>query len=194
MDYQRKDSNWIQTFTGRQFWPLAPRAEDVCIEDIAHALAMKCRYTGHCTRFYSVAQHSVLASQIVPSNDALWALLHDATEAYLPDVARPVKQEWPEFREWEDRLCAVIAEKFGLSMPMPDSIKHADLIMLRTERRDLMVTPPRAWRTDELAQPMVDHIFPLSWVPAESLFLRRFGELTGSYAAFLGEGELVKSA
>lgn len=64
--------DWIQTFTGRRFWPLDPRPEDVCIEDIAHALSLKCRFGGHCTRFYSVAEHSVHVSNYVPAEFALW--------------------------------------------------------------------------------------------------------------------------
>lgn len=79
---------WILTSTGRQFWPLQPRADEICIEDIAHHLSMQCRFTG-ATRFhYSVAQHSVLVSQLAPDGEnPLWGLLHDAAEAYLVDVA-----------------------------------------------------------------------------------------------------------
>jgi hypothetical protein len=62
--------NWIQTFTGRQYWPLDPREGDVYIEDIAHALSLQCRFTGHCRSFYSVAEHCVRVSHVVPSEDA----------------------------------------------------------------------------------------------------------------------------
>ena len=82
---------WIQTYTGRQFWPLDPRIEDIDIHDIAHALSHQCRYSGHCLRFYSVAEHSVLLSHHVAGEHMLWALLHDAWEAYLaaiPEVER----------------------------------------------------------------------------------------------------------
>jgi 5'-deoxynucleotidase YfbR-like HD superfamily hydrolase len=109
----RNDNNWIQTFTGRQFWPLDPRPEDIELLDIAHALANKCRYTGHTRSFYSVAQHSVLVSEIVPAADAHWGLLHDASEAYLPDVARPVKRELAGFQEIENRLMGCVAERDG---------------------------------------------------------------------------------
>src|SRR5258708_302056 len=83
--------NWMQTYTGRAYWPADPRAEDVCIEDIAHALSLLCRYTGHCKRFYSVAEHSILISQVVPPEYAFFGLMHDAQEAYINDLARPIK-------------------------------------------------------------------------------------------------------
>ncbi len=84
-DVRRGD--WIQVRSGRKFHPLDPRPEDVDINDIAHALSNLCRFTGHCTDFYSVAQHSVIASQIVPPASALAALLHDASEAYMGDIS-----------------------------------------------------------------------------------------------------------
>ena len=89
-----RKGDWIQTFTGRAFYVLDPRPEDVDIEDIAHALSMQCRFAGHCREFYSVAQHSVTASWLVPPEDALWGLLHDAAEAYVVDLPRPIKRAW----------------------------------------------------------------------------------------------------
>lgn len=83
--------SWIQTFTGKKVFPFAMTPDQVCIEDIAHALALKCRFTGHCKRFYSIAEHSVRVSWLVRPEVQLAALLHDAAEAYLPDFARPLK-------------------------------------------------------------------------------------------------------
>jgi 5'-deoxynucleotidase YfbR-like HD superfamily hydrolase len=176
------DSKWIQTYTGRAFWPLDPNPAHVCIEDIAHALAMKCRYTGHCLMFYSVAQHAVLVSHIVPPEDALWGLMHDASEAYLPDVARPVKRNIPGFSGIEDRVMEAIATHFGMSWPMPESIKHADLVMLATERRDLMASPPFQWVSTENIEPMADEIGALYPMASKSLFLSRWRELTAPAA------------
>src|SRR5438128_12538670 len=87
-DWLRGD--WMQTYTGRAFYPLDPRLDDICIEDIAHALSMLCRYGGQCQEFYSVAEHSVLMSYAVNPQHALWALLHDATESYMGDLIRPL--------------------------------------------------------------------------------------------------------
>lgn len=85
--------SWIQTFTGKKVFPLAMTAEMVCVDDIAHALSMKCRFTGHCREFYSIAEHSVRVSLLVRPELRLAALLHDAAEAYLPDLARPIKSQ-----------------------------------------------------------------------------------------------------
>jgi hypothetical protein len=106
--------DWMQTYTGRAFWPLAPQADDIDPADIAHALSMLCRYGGHVERFYSVAEHCVLMSYAVPPGYALWALLHDATEAYMGDMVRPLKRSMPEYQAAEARLSAVICDRFGL--------------------------------------------------------------------------------
>jgi uncharacterized protein len=87
-----RTGDWIQTYTGKQFWPLSPLPEDIVIEDIAHALSMQCRFGGHVRTFYSVAQHSVHVSLLVEPQYALWGLLHDAAEAYLVDLPRPIKK------------------------------------------------------------------------------------------------------
>ena len=155
---------WIQTFTGRRFYPLQPRFEDVCLIDIAHALSNICRFTGHTKTFYSVAQHSVLVSTLVGSDPLtqLWALLHDASEAYLCDIAKPVKPLLTGYVEAEERVMRVIAEKFDLGWPRPEIIHTADMQALATERRDLMGPcdvdrssgqPPLEWKIERGALP-----------------------------------------
>lgn len=124
---------FITTFTGRRYFPLAPRAEEVDVIDIARSLAMTCRYRGHCRQFYSVAEHSVLVSKSVPAQHALAGLLHDATEAYLGDMASPIKRYMPEYRDIEDRNARVIAERFGLSDIEPPSVKEADTRIIADE-------------------------------------------------------------
>jgi len=131
--------NWIQTYSGKKIYPLNPNPHDICIEDIGHALSNICRFTGHCTEFYSVAQHSVYVSSMVSEENALWGLLHDASEAYICDIARPVKTS-PSFefyREAEKRLMGAIACRFGLSGKQPEEVTAMDNVLLVTEARDL---------------------------------------------------------
>src|ERR1051325_4550411 len=119
--------DWMQTFSGRRFYPLSPRSDELDPADIAHALSLLCRFAGHVERFYSVAEHCVHLSYAVPPEDALAALLHDATEAYVVDVPRPLKRSLPEYQEIEFGVWAVIVERFGLlSVTLPDSVKWAD--------------------------------------------------------------------
>lgn len=107
--------DWIQTYTGRRFFPLEPNPADVDIRDIAHALALETRFGGHSRVFYSVAEHCVRVSHEVEPPHALWGLLHDAAEAYLADVPRPVKANWPEFERTEQRVLTAVQEHFHFS-------------------------------------------------------------------------------
>lgn len=167
--------DWIQTYTGRRFFPLAPRACDIDVRDIAHALSLNCRFNGHCRVFYSVAEHSVRVSRILPQEYAVWGLLHDAAEAYLTDLPRPVKKQMPRFSEVEDRLLAVIMEHFGQEPTMPPAVRHADEVLLATEGRDVMGPAPEPWLLEAL--PMEEKIVPVSAERAEQMFLERFAEL-----------------
>ncbi len=137
-----RSGDWIQTFTGIAFYPMDPRPEDIDIRDIAHALSMMCRFTGHIREFYSVATHSVLCSRIVPESDAMWGLLHDASEAYIADIARPVKPYLTNYKTVESKIMKAVAERFSLPWPMPESIHAADDVLVCTERRDLMGSGP----------------------------------------------------
>jgi len=141
----RKDTNYIETFTGKKFWPLNPIIEDIDIIDIGHALSNKCRYTGHTKKFYSVAQHSVLVSQHVPHHWALEALLHDACEAYLPDLAYPLRGSFGGFAEAEEKVHEAIAERFNLIFPWPREVKLIDRQITRDEAWTLMYSQGREW-------------------------------------------------
>lgn len=168
------------THAGIQFWPLDPRPEDIVIEDIAHALAMQCRFAGHCLHHYSVAQHSVIVSNNVPAEFALWGLMHDAAEAYLVDLPRPIKRYsrlGEEYRDIENALMGSIADKFNLGT-MPECVKHADDRCLITEKRDVMPGSDKPWI--ETAEPFEERIMRMSPEFAEALFLRRFDELTNA--------------
>lgn len=170
--------DWMETYTGRRFFPLAPRAEDVAIEDIAHALSLQCRYAGHCRWHYSVAQHAVLVSWFVPPEDALPALLHDAAEAYLCDLPRPLKQGMPEYRAAELQVEKAIAARFGLRLPWPLSVRAADNRILLDEKRALFPDTPNLWAADSF-QPLGVTIEDWSPAAAELAFLARFTEFGG---------------
>lgn len=184
--------DWMQTFTGRQFYPLDPKPADVDIVDIAHALSMLCRYNGHVERFYSVAEHCIHLSYAVAPEHALWALLHDATEAYVGDMIRPLKRSMPDYVIAEDLVMAAIATRFnlfvthwtrhtlpngseGLLPAMPPQVKAADTAILLDERMALLAEPPRPWSTDGGSLGVAIR----AWSPAEAehRYLSRFAEL-----------------
>lgn len=170
---------WMQTATGRQFFPLDPRPEEIFIEDIAAALSKLCRFGGHSTRFYSVAEHCVLMAREAPPAVALDALMHDASEAYLCDVVRPIKPSLVNYRELEGQLEAAIAERFGLATTMPAEVKRMDNAILADERDQAMVKPPADWRLPE--PPLGIKLQFWTPVKAEYEFLALFRRLGGHY-------------
>ena len=133
------DQHYILTHSSCKVYPLAPKKSEICFEDIAHALSHICRWTGHCNEFFSVAQHSVYVSSLASPENALWGLLHDASEAYLCDLSRPVKRHpWlANYRLAEENMMRVICEQFDLPTEMPEEIKEIDSRMIATEARDL---------------------------------------------------------
>lgn len=173
---------WMQTFSGRQFFPLTPRAEDVDPVDIAHALSLICRYGGHTRRFYSVAEHCVLMSQAVAPEHALAALLHDATEAYVGDMVRPLKHHMPEYQEVEARVWSAVTLRFGLreenaySPELPAEVKEADNRILLDERAALLSPAPAAWQQEGL-EPLGVNIHALPPEMAEVTYADRLTEL-----------------
>lgn len=175
MSWTRGD--WMQTYSGRRFYPLDPHPDEIDPTDIAHALALLCRYGGHVDRFYSVAEHCVLMSEAVAPEHALAALLHDATEAYVVDVPRPLKRQLPDYRAIEDRVWVAIAWRFNLPYELPGPVKAADDRILLTERNALM---PRAerWEQDGVVEPLPVDI--QGWAPseAERRYLDRLAALT----------------
>lgn len=181
--------DWMQTFTGRRFYPITPASEDVDPVDIAHALSLLCRYGGHVDRFYSVAEHCVLMSQWIEDNAtpgdperarrlALWALLHDATEAYVVDVPRPLKRNLVGYREIEGGVMIAIALRFNLpGVVMPREVHDADDRILLTERNALMAATHERWAQEDLG-PLPVTIY--AWAPAEAerRYARRLADLT----------------
>lgn len=135
--------NFIQTYTGKQFWPLDPRPEDFDMNDIAHSLAYQCRYAGHCRQFYSVAEHCFFISAwiFVETHDrkvALAALLHDAPEAYIVDVPRPLKGSLQGYKEIEQNIWLQLADRYELDPVLPEIVKKADERILIDERNQNM--------------------------------------------------------
>lgn len=138
--------DWMQTANGRQAWPMDPRPEDIHIDDIAAALSKLCRYGGHCRKFYSVAEHCVLMASVAPEGLQLAALMHDASEAYLNDVIRPIKRHLTNYETIEAELERAIAARFSLQWPMPKEVKRLDNAIITDEREQSMATPPVPWK------------------------------------------------
>lgn len=165
---ETRKGDWFVTFTGRRFYPLDPRVEDIDIRDIAHSLALQTRWNGHCKNFYSVASHSLACLRVVEemnkardvvegegaaeqerawADEARWALMHDAAEAYTGDIIRPLKRSlvtWdadgvfaPFGKVVEEPLLQLIAERFGLPWPIPQAVHEIDNRMLVTEAVNL---------------------------------------------------------
>jgi hypothetical protein len=189
---------WIQTFTGKKAHPFDLLPDQVCIEDIAHALANTCRFSGHCRTYYSVAEHSVRMSHLVwAGGDSAYlsmaALLHDAAEAYLGDVPAPLKRhvridghaitgesrDFIYFDSIERRAHGSILVGLDLEdlliswADLSSAVKQADSRMLATEKRDLMGAEPHPWV--KLPEPYSERISG-TWLPAsaEDKFLQRF--------------------
>lgn len=167
-----KRGPYITTFSGKRFFPLDVKAKDIDINDIAHALSLQCRFSGHVRHHYSVAQHSLYVADLVPDEFKLEALLHDASEAYLVDVPSPIKQitDFSRYRSIEKATQDVIYEKYGITKRHKDVIKEADLLMLATEARQLLVNNKWAKKMP-VASIIIDRWKPIE---AEDLFIEAF--------------------
>lgn len=178
------EGDWIQTFSGKKFHVFNPRAEDVCIEDIAHALSLLARYNGHTREFYSVAQHSVLVSMNVSVEHKFWGLMHDAAEAYIGDLVRPMKQHpslQSVWRQIENAVTTVICHRFDMDTREPPEVKAMDRVLCVTEKRDVL---PQDLKADDAGiVPLDTKIYPCSASEAEHLFLGTFSVLSGKRTA-----------
>lgn len=168
----------ILTFSGELFNFEHPKLSFFTIDDIAHALSNICRFTGHTKSFYSVAQHSVAVSYLVPPAMAMQGLLHDAAEAFIGDVAKPLKQLLPDYAAIEQRVEAEVFSRFGLDADLSAEVKAADYLQQRIEMRDLM--PHREGYMPEHTDGLVDYpaIQTLEPWDACNLFMRRFNFLS----------------
>ena len=197
---KKRKGDWMQTATGRQFWPLDPRADEVRINDVALQLAKICRFSGATREFYSVAQHSVLvsieaervAALTMPPRTArccaLAGLLHDVAEAYLNDVIRPLKRHEP-LKTWyvavERRVLIQVLHALGTTRDgdeltlddcESDLVRCADDAVCAAEMRDLMAPPPAPWR-EFLGKPVACAVE--AWSPdlAAYIFKQRYRAL-----------------
>lgn len=168
--------SWIMTVEGTTFNFEHPELSTYTIESIAHALSNVCRYAGHCRYFYSVAQHSVYVSFHVPPDQALAALLHDAAEAFIHDISRPLKAMLPDYRVIEKRVEHSIFDHFGVPRELTPEIHHADHVMLATEKRDLMPLTT-LWHVPVEILPDPCPIRPWSPDMAKIEFLTRYHDL-----------------
>jgi 5'-deoxynucleotidase YfbR-like HD superfamily hydrolase len=188
----------IKTATGIDFYPFKPEIEKINIEDIAHSLSQQCRFSGHTKwkgkmKFYSVAQHSLYCSYI--SENPLWALLHDASEAYSVDVPTPIKKRIPQFKYMEEKIESVIASAFNLEWPRPSEVKECDIKAFNIEWHLLMLNDESS---EEYKKCSEDKLFMeiLDMTPEQTkdAFINRFKELNGSLfrqANILGGYDLV---
>jgi len=162
----------IMTCSGRFFSYIDPQPDQIDINDIAHALAMTCRFAGFTLKFYSVAEHSVRVSEVCDPQDAFAGLLHDAAEAYLTDIPSPAKRLLPDYKALEQRVFCAIARKFGVPSELPAGVKHADGVLLATEARDLCAPGWEYWGLPHA--PLDQRIVAWTQEEAKARFLDRF--------------------
>lgn len=171
---------WMQTWLGGRFYPLDPRPEDIDPRDIARGLAFQNRYHGQTSYPLTIAQHSCVAAdhaedKLEDVELARVMLLHDATEAYLGDMNRPLKSIMPQYRELEANLWRAIAARFSLPREMPEAVKRIDDEMLAIEKANLA---PNAEPWPGIEQVAARHTFVV-WPPQHALmeFNARFHRL-----------------
>lgn len=175
------EGTWIRTYTGKKVYPLNPEIETININDIAHALSLICRYVGHVSDHYSVAQHSYIISKYLNYDIILakWGLLHDAPEAYICDIPRPIKPHFPGYAEIETRHEKLIAQKFNLPYPIPSKVKEIDMRILKTELQTRFDYHPKMHIDIQNLVTLDVDIPVISPKEAEILFLQRYTELFG---------------
>lgn len=179
--------DWLETFTGGQFWPLDPRPEDVDITDIAHSLSMQCRFNGHTRVFYSVAEHSIIVSKELKALGynklvQLYGLLHDASEAYTCDLPRPIKGQIKTYKAIEYWVQRAVWEAFKLPVPAGSTetaIHQMDNLLLGYEGRKLMRnTEDWAAKFGDFTPKSITTL-GLTHILAKQYFLSLFADLTG---------------
>lgn len=182
----------VTTATGKAFYPFDPRAEEVEIQHIAASLSTRARFTGSTRQFYSVAQHSALVADYMERPHRLWGLLHDAAEAYLPDVVSQMKPRTyledldgslVKFKTIEKRIMRAVCQHFGLPEEEPAGLKKVDVSVLLAEARDMLPTREVGWWPD--GDPIQEFVYPLGPRASKILFLSRYYEILNERKSFL---------
>tara|TARA_R110002153_G_scaffold58217_2_gene159660 strand:+ start:2249 stop:2779 length:531 start_codon:yes stop_codon:yes gene_type:complete len=171
--------DFTHTFSGKHLTFLDPKEDQIVLEDIANSLSKNCRYCGAVNKFYSVAEHSVLIAEKVlalggDKQEALGALMHDASEAYLSDIPRPIKPHLVGYQEMEDRLSKVIFSKFKLE-PITERVLHLDYNIVADEAKVLFNNVPE-WVShyEEIGV----EVLGLGYEESSALFLETYYKLT----------------
>src|SRR6266568_2652169 len=165
-----RKGNYLILNSGQRFWPEDPRPEEFNIKDISYSLSMQCRFSGHCKKYYSVGNHSILVARELSrrygdNRLTLTGLLHDGSETVLVDLPRPIKtlkKLGEDYREMEDKIQKCLAEKYNLIYPFPKEVMEVDSILLITEQRDIMPWPKDEKQWFEGIEPLKNKINPLT--------------------------------
>jgi len=172
------EGTWFISRSGRKWDVWMPTVEEVHWPDVAESLAKQCRFNGHCRGHYSVAQHSVYVADLLPPELHLYGLLHDAHEAWMGDIIRPVKVLLGETLKAVERdLDRIIYAAAHIEPPSDDikaEIKQADLAMLGAERRDLidLTSIHTEWVALERVPPADTKVVPIDWETARQVYLQ----------------------
>ena len=186
----QRNGDWIQTYTGRAFHFADFTTEDLCIEDIAHALSMECRYGGHCAWHYSVAQHSVhvhdaLVDLGLDDLTLRQGLLHDSPEAYIKDIPRPLKETLGHgYKALDQAIWHAICRRYNMPTVMAPIVKEVDLRLALDEKEYLLSSPDKEWTGISVQFQPLRTVIP-EWSPsrAKSEFLNRFRRHYGARAS-----------
>jgi uncharacterized protein len=144
IDVSMADARRIRLHSGAVFDFLDPWSSQFTLDDIAHGLSNVCRYAGQCRGFYSVAEHSLFVSQVAEGYE-FPALMHDAAEAFIGDMTRPLKLLLPEYTRVETEIERAIFARFGVPTPLSMEVKYADLRVLAAEQAQLMPAGADEW-------------------------------------------------
>lgn len=175
--------NWIGLLSGARMDYDNPEESDVTLDDLASALSNICRFSGHLPCFYSVAQHLVNTSRIVPVEFAFDALMHDTAEAFTNDLPTPLKWSLPIFKELEVKIESAMSRRFGFNYPYVPEVKLADTQMLLLEKKYVKLDD-KEWPNypdlaPEVERELLSKVDLKPWQPvrAKREFLERYGQL-----------------